>query len=136
MGRPKRKKLLFNDEESANELLQEIYDDTFAIRAQIKRLFHKWEVKVQESGEVAAIGDQIIKLINAYSKNLDQKIMLLKFLKDVVYEGNKNTKNEKDETIEAQGESERRSALITMIEKKQEEAERKKKLEQQEKEEK
>lgn len=126
MGRPKKQKLTFT-EESAEALLQEIYDDTFLIRAQIKRLFHKWEVKVQEGGEIAAIGDQIIKLISASSKNLDQKIMLLKFLKEVVYERNKNTNNDSDETIEAIGESERRSALVSLIEKKQQEAEDKKK---------
>ena len=126
MGRQKRKKLTFT-EESAEALLQEIYDDTFNIRAQIKRLFLKWEVKVKEGGEIAAIGDQIIKLINASAKNLDQKIMLLKFLKEVVYERNKKVSNDADETIEAIGESDRRSALLSMIEKKQEEAELKKK---------
>jgi len=132
MGRPARQRLKFT-EESAEDLLQEIYDDTFNIRAQIKRLFHKWEVKVQEGGEIAAIGDQIIKLINAYAKNLDQKIMLLKFLKEVVYERNKKSSGDSDETIEALGESERRSALITMIEKKQQEAEEERKRKEQKK---
>ena len=108
---------------------RKIYDDTFVIRAQIKRLFHKWEVKVQEGGEIAAIGDQIIKLINASSKNLDQKIMLLKFLKEVVYERNKKSNNDSDETIEAQSESQRRSALLAIIQKSQDEAEKKKKKE-------
>ena len=129
MARPKRKKLKFN-EESADELLQEVYDETYNIRAQIKRLFTKWEVKVQESGEVAAIGDQIIKLIGAAAKNQDQKIMLLKFLKEVVYEKNKPQANS-DESIEQTSDSERRSALINAVKQEQDrrEVEKKKKEE-------
>jgi hypothetical protein len=82
--RPVRKKLTF-DEESVNKLLQEIYDDTHNMRAKINRLFIKWEQKVKEGGEIAALGEQIIKLISAEAKNQDQKIMLLKYLKEVVF---------------------------------------------------
>lgn len=85
MPRPQRKRLKF-DEESVNKLLQEIYDDSHNIRAKITRLFTKWETKVKESGEVAAIGDQIVKLIAAEAKNQDQKIMLLRYLKEVVFD--------------------------------------------------
>jgi hypothetical protein len=81
--RPKRKKLDFT-EDSVNKLLQEIYDESHNIKAKINRLFTKWETKVKETGEVAAIGDQIVKLISAEAKNQDQKIMLLKYLKEVV----------------------------------------------------
>jgi len=87
MARPKRKKLEFN-EESVNMLLQEIYDESHNIKAKITRLFMKWETKVKESGEVAAIGDQIVKLIAAEAKNQDQKIMLLRYLKEVVFDKN------------------------------------------------
>jgi hypothetical protein len=83
--RPKRKTLKF-DEDSVNKLLQEIYDESFNIKAKITRLFTKWEIKVKESGEVAAIGDQIVKLIAAEAKNQDQKIMLLRYLKEVVFD--------------------------------------------------
>lgn len=84
MPRPTRKKLKF-DEESVNSLLQECYDDTFNIRSEIRALFNKWNVKVKDANEIQALGDQIIKLINAQSKNQDQKLTLLKYLKDVVY---------------------------------------------------
>jgi hypothetical protein len=83
--RPTRKKLSF-DEDSVNKLLQEIYDESFNIKAKIARLFSKWETKIKETNEVAAIGDQIVKLIAAEAKNQDQKIMLLKYLKEVVFE--------------------------------------------------
>ena len=95
MSRPKRKKLKF-DEDSVNKLLQEIYDESHNQKAKITRLFTKWETKIKETGEVAAIGDQIVKLIAAEAKNQDQKIMLLRYLKEVVFDkkgdgiGNKN----------------------------------------------
>lgn len=96
MPRIKRKKIKFT-EESANELLQEIYNDSHNIRASIKRLFTKWETKVKEMGEVNAVGDQIIKLINAEAKNQDQKITLLKFLKDVVFDNKSSRKDSPNE---------------------------------------
>ncbi len=38
------------------------------------------------AGNIAAIGDQIVKLIAAEAKNQDQKIMLLRYLKEVVFD--------------------------------------------------
>jgi len=89
MPRPQRRKLKF-DEESVNKLLQEIYDESHNQKAKITRLFTKWELKVKEGGEIAAIGDQIVKLIAAEAKNQDQKIMLLKYLKEVVFDNKAN----------------------------------------------
>jgi len=85
--RPHRKKIKL-DEESVNNLFQEIYNESHNIKAKIVRLFTKWELKVKEGGEIAAIGDQIVKLIGAEAKNQDQKIALLKLLNDAVF-GNK-----------------------------------------------
>lgn len=123
MPRPQRKKLEFN-EVSVNKLLQEIYDDSHNIKAKITRLFTKWETKVKESGEVAAIGDQIVKLIAAEAKNQDQKIMLLKYLKEVVFDiknsnGNDPSKQEEVGTMT----SDRRNELLNFV---QSEIERKK----------
>jgi hypothetical protein len=89
MGRPKRKRLQFT-EDSVNELLQEIYVDSHNQKAKINRLFTKWETKVKENAEVHAIGDQIVKLIAAEAKNVDQKIMLLRYLKEVVFDKKEN----------------------------------------------
>lgn len=119
MPRPKRKKLQFN-EESVNDLLQEIYDESHNQKAKITRLFTKWEQKVKEEGNIAAIGDQIVKLIAAEAKNQDQKIMILRYLKEVVFD--------KKSTAEIKvGESEdpstdRRNAILDLV---QEEMERK-----------
>ena len=111
MPSKKRAKIEFN-ESSLNTLLQEIYDDTYNIRAKIQRLFTKWELKIKDSGEIAAIGEQIIKLINAESKNQDQKIMLLKYLKEVVF---KDTNVKKDDEENKDITPTDRSALMKMV---------------------
>ena len=113
MSRPLRKKIKF-DEESVNCLLQEIYDESFNIKAKIARLFSKWELKVKEGGEIAAIGDQIIKLIGAESKNQDQKIVLLRYLKEVVFENGKSHKDDEDSGSKEIS-SEKRSELIALV---------------------
>jgi hypothetical protein len=85
MARPKRNSLVFGSEESLNKLLQEIYNESHNIRAQIIALFNKWNKDVKENGEIAAVGDKIAKLLTLLSKNQDQKIVILKHLKDSVY---------------------------------------------------
>ena len=118
MARPVRKKLKF-DEDSVNKLLQEIYDDSHNIRAKIARLFTKWEQKVKEDGQIAAIGDQIVKLISAEAKNQDQKIMLLKYLKEVVFNDKSSTKGGgKEDGNEGESENpstDRRNELLNMV---------------------
>ena len=111
MPRPRRKKIKF-DEESVNSLLQEIYDDSHNIRAQIKRLYTKWETKVKEGGEIQALGDSIVKLIAAEAKNQDQKIMLLKYLKEVVFA---KPIGGQDEDVEKKITTEKRNELIGMV---------------------
>jgi hypothetical protein len=115
--RPQRKKIKFN-EESVNNLLQEIYNDSHNQKAKIARLFSKWEVKVKEGGEIQAIGDQIVKVIAAEAKNVDQKIMLLKYLKEVVYDNkvysNNNNNNNKSEEKGEVG-TDRRNELLTFV---------------------
>ena len=115
MARPKRKRLQFT-EESVNKLLQEIYDDSHNIKAKIARLFTKWETKVKENGEIAAIGDQIVKLIAAEAKNQDQKIMLLRYLKEVVFDKNGSGKGEDDKTGDEKTiTADRRNELLNMV---------------------
>lgn len=117
MPRPKRKQLKF-DEESVNKLLQEIYDESHNIKAKISRLYTKWETKVKESGEVAAIGDQIVKLIAAEAKNQDQKIMLLRYLKEVVFDnksGGSGTINNNNDDEKSGVSTERRNELLNFV---------------------
>jgi len=126
MARPKRKQLKF-DEESVNKLLQEIYNDSHNLKAKITRLFTKWETKIKESGEVAAIGDQIVKLIAAEAKNQDQKIMLLRYLKEVVFDNKSNKIVGTNVSVEEKDNvgTDRRNELLNFV---QEELERKNKV--------
>jgi hypothetical protein len=117
MPRPTRKKLSF-DEDSVNKLLQEIYDDSHNLKAKITRLFTKWELKVKEGGEIQAIGDQIVKLIAAEAKNQDQKIMLLKYLKEVVFEnkdGGSTNKNQPQDSESGEITTDKRNELLDMV---------------------
>ena len=114
MSRPKRNKLHF-DEESVNKLLQEIYDESHNIKAKVARLFTKWETKVKEGGEIAAIGEQIIKLIGAEAKNQDQKIMLLKYLKEVVFANNPKKTGETTDDDGEQISTKRKNELLNMV---------------------
>lgn len=110
MPRKPRHKFKFN-EESVNLLLQEIYDDSRNLKAKITSLFNKWERFAQQGGEVAAIGDQIVKLIMAEAKNQDQKIMLLKYLKEVVFMEKKDSDDDNKKTIS----DDQRGALLDMV---------------------
>lgn len=84
MPRKRRKQIKFT-EDSVNEYMQEIYDDSFKLNSRINVLFQKWEAKVKDGGEIAAFGDQIVKIIAAMAKNQEQKIAILKILKDIVF---------------------------------------------------
>jgi hypothetical protein len=126
MPRPPRRKLQF-DEDSVNKLLQEIYDESHNQKAKITRLFTKWEQKVKEGGEIAAIGDQIVKLIAAEAKNQDQKIMLLKYLKEVVFENKTNAgASAGSKESDAEITTEDRNELIGMVQKELEKRDREK----------
>ncbi len=113
MARAVRRKLKF-DEESVNSLLQEIYDQSHNINAKIARLFTKWETKVKEGGEIAALGDSIVKLISAEAKNQDQKIVLLRYLKEVVFDKKGVDNNDTKETEVVS--TDRRNELLEMVE--------------------
>lgn len=119
MPRPKRRKLKF-DEESVNNLLQEIYNENHNIKAKLTRLFTKWEQKVKEGGEIAAIGDQIVKLLATEMKNQDQKIVLLKYLKEVVFDNKKfsgiKMGNATGEEETGELTTDRRNELINIVE--------------------
>ena len=114
MARPQRHKIKF-DEDSVNDLLQEIYNDSHNIKARIGRLFSKWEAKVKEGGEIQALGDQIVKLISAEAKNQDQKIMLLKYLKEVVFKDKAQNVSIGETATSDEISTERRNELIQMV---------------------
>jgi hypothetical protein len=97
MPRKARKKLKFT-EESLNEYVQELYDDSFAMKSKINILFKTWEAKVKDGGDIAAMGDTIVKVIGAMAKNQDQRLVILKYLKEIVMENKSLNDDEESES--------------------------------------
>jgi|SRR5579859_822412 len=83
MPRIARKKIKFT-EESLNELYQECYNDSYNYRATINNFLSKWSILVKDEGNIAAMGKEIVALLNALGKTNEQKIVLLKVLKDIL----------------------------------------------------
>lgn len=111
MARPKRKQIKFT-EESVNALAQEIYNDSHNIKAKITRLFSKWETKVKDGGEIQALGESITKLIVAEAKVYDQKLVLLRYLKEIVFAKGSGVETE---DIKTKVSSEDRNKLIKEV---------------------
>ena len=88
-------------------------------------MFTKWEQKVKEEGNIAAIGDQIVKLIAAEAKNQDQKIILLRYLKEVVFD--KKSKEDVDVSESADPTTDQRNHILDMIQEESERLEKEKK---------
>lgn len=84
MARVKRKAIKFT-EDSLNELYQEVYNDSHNFKAQVTAIMSKWSPYIKDEGNVAAIGKDIVNLMNAIARTNDQKIVLLKILKDIVF---------------------------------------------------
>lgn len=89
MSRPLKKKLKF-DEDTLASLSQEIYNDQFNNRAKLSLLFRQWESKAKTIEDINIIGMQILKIIDLENKNIEQKVTILKVLKEIV----KDKKNE------------------------------------------
>ena len=69
--------------------------------------------------------DQIVKLIAAEAKNQDQKIMLLKYLKEIVSEKNGGKSSKAEDSVEKELSSEDRNELIRIVKKEIDEKSRK-----------
>jgi hypothetical protein len=115
MARIKRKRLQFN-EDSLNELYQEIYNDTHNFKAQITAILSKWSPMVKDEGNVAAMGKDIVNLMNAIARTNDQKIVLVKILKDIVFakKGINDSSNANDNPQQITLSDEAKRALMRM----------------------
>jgi hypothetical protein len=85
MPRPKRITVKFT-EDGVNELYQEIYNDSHNYKAQITAILARWTPFVKDEGNIAAMGKEIVALMNQLAKTNDQKIVLLKILKEIVFD--------------------------------------------------
>lgn len=104
MARIRRKAIKFT-EESLNELFQEVYNDTHNYKAELKAILAKWNPYIKDEGHVAAIGKEVVNLMNALARTNDQKIVLVKVLKDIIFakknngEGQASSSGSEQETL-------------------------------------
>lgn len=96
MPRIKRKRLAFTVE-SLNELYQECYNDHYNFKAQINSFLNKWSQLIKEDHHVVTMGKEIVSLINSLGKTNDQKLVLLKLLKEVVMNKNEKASDKKSD---------------------------------------
>ncbi len=100
MPRPKRINIEFT-EKGVNELYQEVYNDSHNYKAQITSILARWTPFVKDEGNIAAMGKEIVALMNQLAKTNDQKIVLLKILKEIVFD-KKSTGEVKSNASDAQ----------------------------------
>ena len=105
MARLKRKLLKF-DEESLNNLAQEIYNDNHNIRGEIKSLFNRWSKTVNSPQEIAILGKDIVGLIAQEIKNNAEKSNLLKMMKEIVLHESKEKESTNTGSISSDEQSE------------------------------
>lgn len=96
MPKVAKKKIKF-DEESLNNICQEIYNDQFNHRARLSLLFKEWGSKAKTIEDINIIGAQILKILDLEGKNIEQKLGIGKLIKDVIKE-NKNAENSKNKS--------------------------------------
>ncbi len=96
MSKVAKKKIKF-DEESLNNICQEIYNDQFNHRARLSLLFKEWGSKAKTIEDINIIGAQILKILDLEGKNIEQKLGIGKLIKDVIKE-NKNAENSKNKS--------------------------------------
>lgn len=85
MPRIKRKRIEFTLE-SLNDMYQECYNDSYNFKAQLTAVLSRWSPMIKDESNVSAMGKEIVALLNSIGKTNDQKIVLLKILKDIVME--------------------------------------------------
>ncbi len=85
MPRPKRMTIEFT-EQGVKDYYQELYNDSHNYKAQITAILARWTPFVKDEGNIAAMGKEIVALMNQLAKTNDQKIVLLKILKEIVYD--------------------------------------------------
>lgn len=121
MPRPLKKKLKF-DEETLSSLSQEIYNDQFNNRAKLSLLFRQWESKAKTIEDINVIGMQILKIIDLESKNIEQKVTILKVLKEIVKDkkaennGLKKVADDVEEATKKTITSDTKAQLLELIE--------------------
>jgi hypothetical protein len=89
-----RKSKITIDEESLEKILDECYHETNDLKTEINNIYSIWNTKVVEIGEIAAIGKDIVKLLDQRDKVIDKKLKVAQQIHNIISEKNKLIKSQ------------------------------------------
>jgi hypothetical protein len=96
-----RKSKITIDEESLEKILDECYHETNDLKTEINNIYSIWNTKVVEIGEIAAVGKDIVKLLDQRDKVIDKKLKVAQQIHNIISDRNKlikaQTGNEENE---------------------------------------
>jgi len=87
-----RKNKITIDEESLERILDECYHETNDLKTEINNIYSIWNTKVVEIGEIAAIGKDIVKLLDQRDKIIDKKLKVAQQIHNIISDRNKMIK--------------------------------------------
>ena len=87
-----RKQKITIDEESLERILDECYNETNDLKTEINNIYTIWNTKVVEIGEIAAVGKDIVKLLDQRDKVIDKKLRVAQQIHNIISEKNKMIK--------------------------------------------
>jgi hypothetical protein len=84
-----RKPKITIDEESLERILDECYSETNDLKTEINNIYSIWNTKVVEIGEIAAVGKDIVRLLDQRDKVIDKKLRVAQQIHHIIAERNK-----------------------------------------------
>lgn len=86
-----RKKITI-DEDTLQRILDECYQETNDLKTEISNIYTVWNTKIVEIGEIAAVGKDVVKLLDQRDKVIDKKLKIAQQIHAVLAE---NTRQER-----------------------------------------
>jgi hypothetical protein len=84
-------------EDTLIDLLDECNKEITSLKLESKTLYDSWKNRVNEIGEIAMAGGNIIKLLDLRDKNIDKKLKLISQISTIINENKKSVKDIDDE---------------------------------------
>lgn len=88
--RGKRKLLI--DADTLQRVLDECYTETNDLKIELSNLYTIWNSKVVDIGEIAAVGKDVVKLLDQRDKLIDKKLKVAQQIHTIMTDRNKEAK--------------------------------------------
>lgn len=92
-----RKLKISINEETLEKILDECYNETNDLKYEIGNLYTVWSTRVVEIGEIAAVGKDIVKLLDQRDKVIEKKLKVAQQIHQIISEKNKLIKDQSKE---------------------------------------